>query len=335
MKQSGKILTIIFVFACICSISQAIFGQTIVRRQDFDGAPNNTWGAFAETGSSMITGNGAVSGTTNPANATYGAGSANNTTQIPNNDAASTGKGTENGNLILTSPNIPPSDFAGNVDLYISFRIAAIGRTATQGMDVGDTVAVRFSLDNAPFTNEAIVRGDTSAAWNYTVTGEPIVNYDGNGTVEAGKIFQPVSSSTNDTNSVTKLTIRIPDAVLNSLSIGVRIRVELTSDANELWVVDDFIAYTSIVTAAQVSVGGRVSTPDGQGIPGATVIVITPSGQSRRAITNPFGYYRFDDLQAGAAYVLEVRHKQYAFAPRGWLADQTREDFDFTPELKE
>lgn len=335
MKQSGKFLTIIFVFACVCLLSQAIFGQTIVRRQDFDGAPNNTWGAFNEGGSSMVTANGAVAGTTNPANATYGSTSAANTTAIPNNDPASIGKGTENGNLVLTSPNIPPADFAGNVDLYISFRIAAIGRTATQGMDAGDTVAVRISLDNAAFSEEAIVRGDTGAAWNYTVTGAPLINYDGNGAVEAGKIFQAVGGSTNDTNSTTKLTIRIPDAFLNSLTIGVRIRVELTSDTNELWVVDDFIAYTSVVTAAQVSVGGRVSTPDGQGIPRATVIITTPGGQTRQAITNPFGYYRFDDLPSGEAYVLAVRHKQYTFAPRTWLAAETREDFDFTPQLIE
>ncbi|HEX8249056.1 MAG TPA: carboxypeptidase-like regulatory domain-containing protein [Pyrinomonadaceae bacterium] len=335
MKQTGKILTIIFVFACVCSVSQAIFGQTIVRRQDFDGVPNNSWGAFNETGSSMVTANGAVAGTTNPANATYGSTSAANTTQIPNNDAASTGKGTENGNLVLTSPNIPPADFAGNNDLYISFRIAAIGRTAIQGMDAGDTIAVRISLDNAAFSEEAIVRGDTGAAWNYTVTGAPIINYDGNGAVEAGKIFQAVGGSSNDTNSVTKLTLRIPDALLNGLTIGVRIRVELTSDPNELWVVDDFIAYTNVVTAAQVSVGGRVSTPDGQGISRAAVIITAPSGQTRQAITNPFGYYRFDEIQSGEAYVLEVRHKQYNFAPRVWVADQTREDFDFSPQFKE
>jgi hypothetical protein len=310
---------------------QIAFGQTIIRRQDFDA--NQTWGAFTESGTSVITANGTIAGTTNPGAATYGAASASNTTQIPNNDANSVAKGTQNGNLVLTSPNIPVADFqAGANDLYISFRIAAIGLANNAGLDQTDTIAVRISLDNGPFSEEAIVRGNNNAAWNYNVTGAPTVVYDGNNTVEAAKLFTPVAGSTNDPASVTKLTIVIPDAVLNTLTTGVRIRVELTNNnANELWLVDDFIAYIAAATAAPVSVGGRVTTADGRGIGRATVVAVGQDGIERRVLTGPFGYYRFEDLPAGQTFVIQVRHKRYDFEPRALSAVESLADFDFTP----
>ncbi len=38
--------------------------------------------------------------------------------------------------------------------------------------------------------------------------------------------------------------------------------------------------------------------------------------ESRFAYTNPFGYYRFNDVIAGNTYILTVRHKSYTFAPQ-------------------
>ncbi|MBC7899584.1 MAG: carboxypeptidase regulatory-like domain-containing protein [Saprospiraceae bacterium] len=68
-------------------------------------------------------------------------------------------------------------------------------------------------------------------------------------------------------------------------------------------------------TAADTSVGGRVSTADGRGIRNAAVII---SGgnlpESRRALTGSFGYYRFDGLPAGETYVLSVGSKRYSFS---------------------
>jgi hypothetical protein len=33
----------------------------------------------------------------------------------------------------------------------------------------------------------------------------------------------------------------------------------------------------------------------------------------RRALTNPFGYYRFDGVEVGATYILTVEAKQHQF----------------------
>jgi hypothetical protein len=36
-------------------------------------------------------------------------------------------------------------------------------------------------------------------------------------------------------------------------------------------------------------------------------------GNTRSAVTNPFGYYRFDDVQVGEGYVFTIYSKRYVF----------------------
>ena len=68
-----------------------------------------------------------------------------------------------------------------------------------------------------------------------------------------------------------------------------------------------------IPTAAAVSVGGRVLTPEGMGIPKAYVTLTDASGNSRTVPTSSFGYYSFTEVQAGGIYTLTVNHKKYSF----------------------
>jgi len=65
------------------------------------------------------------------------------------------------------------------------------------------------------------------------------------------------------------------------------------------------------ITAASVTVGGRVVTANGRGISGARVGMSEPSGQVRYATTNPFGYFSFADVQAGETYIFSVKAKGY------------------------
>ncbi|MGC2238850.1 MAG: carboxypeptidase-like regulatory domain-containing protein [Pyrinomonadaceae bacterium] len=69
----------------------------------------------------------------------------------------------------------------------------------------------------------------------------------------------------------------------------------------------------STPNAAQVSIGGRVMTADGQGIGKTTVGFTDSNGAARTAITNGFGYYRFDNVSVGATYVLSASNKRYQF----------------------
>jgi len=67
-------------------------------------------------------------------------------------------------------------------------------------------------------------------------------------------------------------------------------------------------------TAASVSVGGRVLTAQGSGIRNA-VITLTGGSltQPITTRTSSFGYYRFDEIPAGATYILTVGSKRFSF----------------------
>ena len=67
------------------------------------------------------------------------------------------------------------------------------------------------------------------------------------------------------------------------------------------------------VTASSVSVGGRVTTADGRGLSNVRVTMTDTEGAIRTAITSAFGYYNFDDAEAGASYVISVASKSHTF----------------------
>jgi hypothetical protein len=60
--------------------------------------------------------------------------------------------------------------------------------------------------------------------------------------------------------------------------------------------------------------------------------LISSSGETRTALTNPFGYYHFDGIEAGGSYVLSISSKSYQFANPTRVINLTDEvsDADFT-----
>ncbi len=66
--------------------------------------------------------------------------------------------------------------------------------------------------------------------------------------------------------------------------------------------------------ATNVSVSGRVSRSNGQGISFAYVYIIDASNNTRGVLTNSFGYYRFDNVATGGTYTIGALKKGYDFA---------------------
>lgn len=69
-------------------------------------------------------------------------------------------------------------------------------------------------------------------------------------------------------------------------------------------------------TAASVTIGGRVTSGKGNGVGKARVYLTDQTGVTRTTLTNPFGYYRFDEVSVGATYIFYVQHKHYRFNPQ-------------------
>lgn len=67
----------------------------------------------------------------------------------------------------------------------------------------------------------------------------------------------------------------------------------------------------------------------GYGISRARVTLTDASGEARTALTNSFGYFRFDSVSAGQTYVFNVSHKRYHFAPQVLSVNEAIENVDF------
>lgn len=88
-------------------------------------------------------------------------------------------------------------------------------------------------------------------------------------------------------------------------------------------------------TAAAVNISGRVvSGQTGRGIFKARVMLVDAFGQVRYATTNPFGYYRFTNVEAGETYTLNVGAKNYMFKPSTRILQVNEEltDINFISE---
>ena len=69
-------------------------------------------------------------------------------------------------------------------------------------------------------------------------------------------------------------------------------------------------------TAAGSAISGRVTTANGVGMSRANVTLTSASGETRTVLTNGFGYYRFEGIEAGQTYVLNAARKGYTFNAR-------------------
>jgi CSLREA domain-containing protein len=74
---------------------------------------------------------------------------------------------------------------------------------------------------------------------------------------------------------------------------------------------------------------GRVVTASGLGISGAHVELRDAGGNTRHAITNPFGFFRFVDVIADQSYSLICSGKRSAFPEQTVLIEETTEYINF------
>ncbi|MEO6391503.1 MAG: carboxypeptidase-like regulatory domain-containing protein [Pyrinomonadaceae bacterium] len=85
-------------------------------------------------------------------------------------------------------------------------------------------------------------------------------------------------------------------------------------------------------TAAGVSIGGQVLTANGNAIGKARVSLTASNGETLYALTNPFGYYRFENVAVGGTYVLAVVSKRYSIAPQAISVTGEMTELNFIAE---
>jgi len=87
-------------------------------------------------------------------------------------------------------------------------------------------------------------------------------------------------------------------------------------------------------TSANASLSGKVRDAKGNGLAQVRVVLNAPNGQTRAAVTNSFGNYRFDGVETGETYILTVSSRKYFFADPTQIVNvqDTLEDIDFVGE---
>ena len=85
-------------------------------------------------------------------------------------------------------------------------------------------------------------------------------------------------------------------------------------------------------TAAGVSVSGRVLTGSGRGLMNTTVTMTDMNGSTRAVRTGAFGYFRFNEVEAGQTYIVSVGSKRYSLAPQVISVTEDVSELNFTAE---
>lgn len=136
-------------------------------------------------------------------------------------------------------------------------------------------------------------------------------------------------------NSATKVTsklVSLPHLLTNQPQVELRILTTNAAGTDESVGIDNIEVGCYHSTAANAQAGGRVLTAAGQAISRAAVSVRNiENGDARTVVTNQFGYYNFDNLEAGGLYLITVEHKKYVFTNDTQAINlmQDREDIIF------
>jgi hypothetical protein len=73
------------------------------------------------------------------------------------------------------------------------------------------------------------------------------------------------------------------------------------------------VGFAPPVSAAAVDIGGRTTNGFGRGITNVMISLTEANGNTRRTLTNAFGYYRFVGIPAGQTVVVSAAAKRYEF----------------------
>lgn len=84
--------------------------------------------------------------------------------------------------------------------------------------------------------------------------------------------------------------------------------------------------------AAGVSIGGKIINSQGVGLRNIEVTLTDSNGNIRRINTGTFGYFLFEDLEAGNTYVLSFNSKNYHFLPRVVTPSEDILDLEIIPQ---
>jgi parallel beta-helix repeat protein len=241
-------------------------------------------------------------------------------------------------NGILLAPSAGNNNRLGGNNIFGNVRFGIdLGNDGTSANDPLDADVGANNLQNYPdilsrqvINNELIVdfRLDSDPANSaYGTNGIAIEFFKASPSGEGERFLGSRFYTLADYNSLVPGTKTVNLGNLTALGINADDQITATAtDANGN--TSEFAPQFG-PTAASVVVSGRVTLTDSSGLRNAIVTITDMSGNSRSNRTGAFGYYRFEDVQAGSTYVITVTSKRFSFAPRVITVTETIMDLDF------
>lgn len=246
-----------------------------------------------------------VSGTYKPASYTGSDNFPAPAPAAPYNPAAPDGAGT----FANTFNGIPPN---GTWSLYAVEDAGDAQNTTIAGWSITFTLAPSSTTTTV---TSSLNPSTTGQAVTFTATVSPVspAVLTPTGTVSIyrnGETFTGCSNLTLNASGQASCTITFTVGTNYSITAqyGGATNVSASTSATLTQQVTGFPP-----TAADVSLNGRVVSPDGNGIPYARLRLTDAEGNARLVTASPFGYYQFAGVAAGKTYVLSVEAKGYRF----------------------
>jgi endonuclease G len=211
-----------------------------------------------------------------------------------------------------------------NRELRVESTTASAGQTVTVNIRVdaaGDEAEYAFTLsyDQTKLSNPVFGAGNVGATAHvcYTAVAGHIRCSVGAFPDNNLNSFDPgIGEITAGTNQI---LIRFTFTVAANAPTGntplALSDINTSSDKPQLFLPTATNGVVTILapTAAASQISGRVMTTDGRAVSRARVTLTDQNGETKSALTNPFGYYRFETVAAGETYVITVQHKRYVF----------------------
>ncbi len=192
------------------------------------------------------------------------------------------------------------------------------GASRVGNVDIG-AFELNNSTNGGTFVAE-LPRGTTGVPYNYTLVPN-------NG---AFTYSQTGGSLPTGINLTTSLAPNAVVAVGGTAAMGGIYNFEVTATDGANTNVTNYRVQFVAPVAAGVSIGGRVMASDGRGIRNAIVTLTLQNGETIQTRTGTFGYYRFDDIEAGQTVTMSVASKRFTFAAQIVTANENLSDVDFT-----
>jgi uncharacterized delta-60 repeat protein len=255
---------------------------------------------------------------------------------------------TFNSDGIVTTAFVTPP--ATNRSVANSVAIDANGKIVVGGSALSQFALVRYnsngSLDTSFDTDGKVTTNVSSAsdscnsikiqsdgkilAGGTASNDFALVRYNTNGSLDTTSFAENTSNLFGSGGIVTTDLNELSNDTIEAIAIQADGKIIAVGTSDEQFAVARYQALAP--TAATAAINGRVSTASGRSIRNVSLTLTdTTTGEIKYTLTNPFGYYRFQDLEVGRSYILNLGSKRFTFAePTRVISlneDLTGEDF--------